>query len=151
MGIIICCACGRRRNVKPIKKRKQLVCGNCGARNPRVVHRPKVWMDTDDADGIDAHAARLKVIAGLFWQCEQKGYKPGWVGMKFKKIFGCWPNGEAAAPAEPVSADLLGWLRRDNAAYAKRMRAIEAAGAKFGQSVRAESPLMNEDDWNVKL
>jgi len=42
-------------------------------------------------------------------------------------------------------------LRRDNAAYAKRMRAIEAAGAKFGQSVRAESPLMNEDDWNVKL
>jgi hypothetical protein len=106
-------------------------------------------MDSDERDGQDADAARHSLFGGLLWWCEHKGYKAVWSVLKFRKMFGRKPNGEAKAEPQAPSEQLLHWVSRDNAAYKARMRAIEARSSP-GETV-AESPLMSADDWNTKL
>jgi hypothetical protein len=154
MRIILCYCCGRQRHVEHIKKDARLVCSNCGANSPLILssrRANKWWTDTDERDGDNADEARHRLMGGLYWQRDQKGYKAGWAAWRFRHMFGRWPNGEAAAGVQPPSSGLMGYIRRDNAAYAKQMRAGEAANVDTLASVRAESSLMSAEDWDAKL
>ena len=116
------------------------------------------------AAGVDVELARHRTYAGLKWYAEQKGYKPGWASMKFKAIFGRWPNGEASEGAAAPSEELMRWVKRGNAAYAKEQRKREKDGLAVGtgngvqyaaggehNSVPAHSALMTDEDWDVQL
>ncbi|MFY9840683.1 MAG: DEAD/DEAH box helicase [Xanthobacteraceae bacterium] len=48
----------------------------------------------------------------------ERGYKPGWIGHKFKEKFGIWPAVQTVAPLEP-SLEVLSWVRSRNIAFAK--------------------------------
>lgn len=110
-------------------------------------------MDDSDKDGIERHDARVKTYGALLWYADSKGYKPGYVTAKFKQIYGCFPNGEkAAAVAEAPSSELLHWIRRGNAAYARRRREREKAeDPQIQLPPPAESAFMSDDDWGVRL
>jgi hypothetical protein len=124
MGLIICCGCGRQRSQKPVRRGARR-CSNCGAGDPRIVHRIRVWHDLEDRDGLERYEARRRTYGGLLWLRDQKGYKPAYADAKFRTIFGERPNGEASATAEPPSAELLAWLARDIARWKARKRAQE--------------------------
>ena len=99
-----------------------------------------------DRDGIEAEPAQHQTFSGLKGYAARRGYKPGWASMKFKELFGRWPNGESREPAAPAGHELLGWIRRQNIAYAKSKgpRKIEP----FPARLRRNPSLMSEDDWN---
>ncbi len=161
MGLIICLACGCQKGLTPLKRGKYR-CTNCGAADPRLVRgkAEKVWMDGEKA-GVDIETARHRTYAGLKWYAENRGYKPGWAAVKFKKIFGQWPNGEAVEEAVVPQQGLYRWIKKQNASYAKERRANgdvyhrvpsragghDAAGGAGGMA----SMLMNDDDWNTPL
>jgi superfamily II DNA or RNA helicase len=54
-----------------------------------------------------------------------RGYKPGWIGFKYKEKFGHWPPTRDVDPIEP-SPEVLSWVRSRAIAYAK---ARQKAGA----------------------
>ena len=68
------------------------------------------------ANAYDA-AARRDWHAQLLSICQQREYKPGWAAYKYKEKFGQWPNGSPAPT--PPSAEVLGWVRSRNIAWAK--------------------------------
>ena len=148
MRYILCYCCGRQRVVERLKKGVQLVCLNCGAKGPRVVNRRHIkwWMNTDERDGDDADEARHRLMGGLYWIVEQKGYRLGWAAWRFLRMFGRWPNGEASVGSLAPGNGLMDWIKRDNAAYAKRMREKEKS-----LTVERSSNLMSTEDWDVKL
>lgn len=163
MGLIACFACGRQRQVKPIRKHVHYFCPNCGARQLDIGLR----RSGSDREGIDAEKAKHETFAALKRHAEVRGYKqtwpakPDWVAVTFKKIFGRWPNGEAVEPSAPAPAGLLRWVRRENRAFRKRKREEElrlaGVGNRFLQrgtdlaDPAAVHPLMSDDDWKVKL
>jgi hypothetical protein len=144
LGLIICLSCGRQRLVSPIKK-KNYFCSNCEARHPRLVRREIALVVWADREGVEPELARHQTFAGLKKYAEYRGYKPGWASMKFKELFGRWPNGESNEAAAPAAHELLGWIRRQNAAYGRRMRAKEKPPAAEPEQ---GSPLMSAEDWD---
>jgi DNA repair protein RadD len=56
----------------------------------------------------------------------ERGYKPGWVGHKYKEKFGSWPVTHYPAPIPP-SPQVLSWVRSRNIAFAKRQQKVSAA------------------------
>jgi DNA repair protein RadD len=62
-------------------------------------------------------AERAQWHAMLAWIALDRGYKPGWVGHKFKEKFGDWPS-RHVAPVEP-SPEVRSWVRSRMIAYAK--------------------------------
>lgn len=166
MGLIVCHSCERQRVISPIK-RLIYTCSNCGAKNPRIIRRRKVWANWDDIDGKDKTEALRATYAGLKWLTENKGFKPKYPDAKFRSIFGYWPSDEICqVPSYPPSPALLNWIARSNAAW-KRVKALEEkerqpnlvirlpkSGDNEGvqdELVSSASPLMTEEDWNVKL
>jgi hypothetical protein len=99
-------------------------------------------------DGIEADKARHETFAGLKKYAEHRGYKPGWASMKFKELFGRWPNGESVEAAAPAPHELLVWIRRQNAAYAAKRRKDEKPKP---MAPEAKSDLMSAEDWDVSL
>lgn len=51
---------------------------------------------------------------------QDRGYKHGWASVKYREKFGAWPRTRWATP-EPPDADVLGWVRSRQIAYAKGM------------------------------
>lgn len=169
MGLIICCACDRQRERRPIKRGGNVRCSNCGAYGPRIIYRRKVWADWAERDGLERMEARRRTFAGLRWIVESKGYKPGWSAVKFKALFGEWPDGLDVPIYEPTQG-LLDWIRRSNARWKAARKKME--GACLGVStlngeiepsvtlastrpptfsINAPSPLMTVEDWEVDL
>lgn len=58
-------------------------------------------------------------LGELMWVAQNKGYKPGWAGMKFKEKFGKFPRGLDASPWEP-RPETLSWIKSRNIAWANR-------------------------------
>jgi DNA repair protein RadD len=52
----------------------------------------------------------------------ERGYKPGWVGHKYKEKFGDWPPRRYPTPIKPTP-EVLSWVRSRNIAFAKRRAA----------------------------
>ncbi len=163
MGLIICLACGCQKELTPLKRGKYR-CHNCGALEPRLLRQRKVWMDEwGDKAGVDIETARHRTYAGLKWYAQNKGYKSGWASMKFKAIFGRWPNGEAKEEAAAPGEGLMRWIKKQNANYAKERRkngdVYSRVSARVGGGdavdavpvVDTQSVLMSDEDWNTPL
>jgi len=103
-------------------------------------------MDVEDRDGDDAEMARHRLMGWLYWWAEHKGYRRGWATMRFLEMFGRRPNGEAVSEPTAPGPGLMDRIRRDNAAYAKRMRKLDKSVQKT-QAICPESPLMSAEDW----
>lgn len=171
MGLIVCFVCQRQRQVKPIKRNAVYRCGNCGRTDVLLIRRrQKLWENWNDRDGLTVEIAPYQVYAELKQYCENKRYKNGWVGNKFKSIFGRWPNGEASAPGCIPSPAILQWIRAGNKSFAKRKREEEASARAQTPTVRlvnmggrilvggnnnsgavVSESLMTEEDWDVRF
>ena len=149
MPLIICACCGRQRNVEK-RKRGKLKCSNCGAAAARVIIRLRAWMDITDKDGVEASVAHHATMARLKYYADMKGYKPGWASMKFKTLFGRWPNGESIEEPQVPTTDLLKWFWKQAAEYSREMRKKEAANIKPKEPEK-QSDLMSWQDYEVKL
>lgn len=148
MGLLLCISCGYQREMSPIP-RKSFRCSKCGCRHPRLIRTEKMpgMIVGGDREGIDPELARHGAMGGLKKIGEYRGYKPGWASMKFKELYGRWPNGESKEPAAPAPHEILAWVRRQNAAYARRMPKRSTATVLPEE----KSPLMTDDDWNTPL
>jgi len=126
MPLIYCPACDRRRLVEALMlDRRPNCCGNCGAAPPIIVRRIKAWQNTAPHDGIERSEARRQAFAGLTWWASEKRYqKPiGWVRIKFRKLFGIWPdNSIELTPPAPIRIGLCRWLDKQNARYSAQRR-----------------------------
>jgi hypothetical protein len=155
MPLIICPACDRRVKVGKAR-RARLRCSNCGALGARVVSNRQMHRlaDSEESAGLNRDAARHMTFAGLKWQAEIKGYKPGWAGMKFKAMFGVWPNGESKEEAAAPGTGLVRWMYQQGQAFKKEMK---AKGIPFVPTkkkvVATEKPsiIMSDEDWEVRL
>jgi len=71
-----------------------------------------------------AHAPAYSIEDRRQWHAmlthvaEQRGYKPGWIGHKYKEKFGHWPLSRHVPATEP-SREVLSWVRSRNIAWAK--------------------------------
>jgi DNA repair protein RadD len=101
-------------------------CPHCGFL-PQRPPKPIVFKDGDlslvnrttrAATNISDPSERLRWHQMLVHIAQQRGYKPGWVGHKFKEKFGIWPALRAVTPREPTP-EVLAWVRSRNIAYAK--------------------------------
>jgi DNA repair protein RadD len=70
------------------------------------------------ANAISDPNERMRWHGMLTALANERGYKPGWVGHKFKEKFGMWPATHSARPIEP-SPEVLSWVRSRIIAYAK--------------------------------
>jgi hypothetical protein len=165
MGLIICPACGRQREMKPIP-RKKFKCSNCGARSVRIIRRIKAWMDTGNREGLERGHAMEQTFAALRWLVRQHNYKIGWASVKFRTLFGMWPPDEfltSGTESVAPSAELIHWTARERAAYAKMKRVEEAEEVRRKYELMKPSPLragpdgfvpgtlMTEEDFEVRL
>jgi superfamily II DNA or RNA helicase len=57
---------------------------------------------------------------------DERGYKPGWIGFKFKEKFGVWPPRTLPQPIRPTP-ECLSWVRSRIIAYAKSQRRADAS------------------------
>jgi DNA repair protein RadD len=62
---------------------------------------------------------RMRWHAMLTAIAHQRGYRPGWIGHKFKEKFGMWPATRTIEPIAPTP-EILAWVRSRIIAYAKR-------------------------------
>ena len=163
MGLIICVACGRQRDIEPVKRGK-LRCSNCGAITPKIVYRTmqrvRLGLEAGDKDGIEKYEARARTLAGLKWIADQKGYKQGeygWAAVSFKNIFGEWPNGESLVPPDAPQGGVMDWMKRRNAQYAKEMRAKEekceeqSGAARAGNGSQQPTPAKSQKSQSSPL
>lgn len=102
-----------------------------------------------------AEEARVLTYGALISIAAHRGYKKGWAAMKYKLMYGVWPNFEASA--NNPSGELTWWIRKQGKEYAKAKRESEVmphAGPRAVSceaGVLAQSALMSEDDWSVDL
>jgi DNA repair protein RadD len=134
----------KREKKKALKKpREPVKCPNC-----RSVHAPRpicpecghIYPVRSTAEIVAGELAELeggqvssRAEKQIVWSmlCQivnERGYKPGWAGWKFKEKFGVWPRGLDDSPMEP-SPTLLRWLRSRQIAYAKGKKKAEEIGA----------------------
>src|SRR5690242_17074028 len=122
MGLIVCPSCNHQRESKKVS-RASYVCSNCGCTSPRLITRMKVWIDGGDKAGIDPELARQQTYSGLLWFAQSRGYKQGWVGMKYRTLFGSWPPDEySSLEAETPSQELMLWERKQKALWARERK-----------------------------
>jgi hypothetical protein len=145
---IICIACHHIAEIKPLKRGAQLKCSNCGARAQRIVRQVKHWMM--NGGQILAEDAPATIYGALLSIMNARGYKIGWVGMKYRRIFGEWPADDLRTNVGPCmpSGELLWWITRESKAYAKERRTAEGPKPVV---VERQSALMTADDWMVDL
>jgi superfamily II DNA or RNA helicase len=106
-------------------------CWHCGY----LPQRPPRAVEVDDGElGLVDHArhAKGKVYdpvdcarwhAMLTFIANERGYKPGWIGHKYKEKFGTWPPwGSSPEPLAPT-AEVRSWVRSRMIRYAKRRSA----------------------------
>jgi DNA repair protein RadD len=86
-------------------------------------------LDRDGARGAgmsneDRHRWHRELV-GL---AQERDYKPGWAGYKYKEKFGTWPMQRYVEPLAP-SPEVRAWVRSRQIAYAKSMQKAQAAYA----------------------
>ena len=75
------------------------------------------------AKSISLHGKEISqrdFIAQLRHYANAHGYKPGWAAMKYRDVFGVWPNAHRDVPPMIVSPEVASWIKSRNIAYAKR-------------------------------
>ena len=155
---VICIGCHHAVEVKPLPKNKRLRCSACGSQVARTVRQIKESML--NGGQMPPDEAKALTHAGLISIASHRGYKPGWAAMKFKLIYGYWPDGKPD-PQNP-SGELTWWIKREGRAYAKAMREKDGGEWKSGGrarpskinptgDVKQSSALMSKDDWEVDL
>lgn len=117
--------------------------------------------------------AKILTHAGLISIAGNRGYKKGWAAVKYKKIYGAWPDGDP--PPENPSGELSWWIKQQSKQYAKSMREKEAAAdvssidggnakrgdirsdviitkaSKLNPTGNPPETLMSHEDWDVDL
>lgn len=151
MPWIVCIACHHTAQIKPLPRGKRLRCTACGSSGARVVRTLKLSML--NGGQVAANVAKTLLHGALISIAAHRGYKRGWAGMKYRAIYGYWPDGDPE-PCRP-SSELLWWLRKQNAAYAQAQRRLDE-GDNSKDPIKQLSPdrdssLMSDDDWNVDL
>lgn len=109
-------------------------CGSCGWRpqpKPRaveVIDGELGHVDRDRRVKATDYTAddRAKFHRQLLWIAQERGYKPGWAGHKYREKFGDWPRDRYAVP-EPPNDTVRSWVRSRQIAYAKAMQKAGAA------------------------
>lgn len=79
------------------------------------------------APAYETQAERDHFHQQLVWIAQDRGYKNGWAGYKYKEKFGTWPRNRFALPVEP-SDEVRRWVRSKQIAYAKSQQASGATG-----------------------
>ena len=95
---------------------------------------------------VPAAEARVLTYAGLLSIARERGYKVGWAGMKYRAIYGKWPEGQPE-PVNP-SGELMWWIKKQGKEWAKAKRAEEGPKKPLKSN---NSALMSQDDWEVDL
>jgi hypothetical protein len=161
MGLLICIACERCREISPIRRRNYF-CSNCGAYFPRIIRQKKWWTEKQYNQKNKTEALRA-TYAALRWIAENKKYSTGYCAVKFNIIFRYWPpDAYSDIPALPPSSNLLRFIGRQNQLWRIQKLAEEAEAKKMApvlalapSSLTTEanySPSwMTEEDWQVKL
>ncbi len=167
---VICISCHHAVEKSPIPRNRRLKCTACGSVVARVVRVIK--MDMLNGGQMPSDAAKTLTHAGLISIAHHRGYKKGWAAVKYKKIYGVWPDGDP--PPENPSGELTWWIRQQGKEYAKMMRGKESAivssphgenakseGSradvggtrphKFNPTGGVEETLMSKDDYEVDL
>lgn len=144
MAWLICCSCHHHAEIKPLPKRRRPKCSSCGSQAVRSVRQLKTTML--NGGQTDPHEAKIMTYGGLLSIAQQRGYKQGWAAQKYRKIYGVWPKC-VAAPINP-SGELIWWVNKQNAAYAKMRRALEPPKPLPPPK---ESELMTANDWGADL
>ncbi len=154
---VICISCHHAVEKSPLPRNRRLKCLACGSAVARVVRVIK--MDMLNGGQMPPDAAKTLTHAGLISIAHHRGYKKGWAAVKYKKIYGVWPDGDP--PPENPSGELTWWIRSESKSYAKMMRENEAAigvvkreipkAHKYNPTGKAEDTLMSKDDWEVNL
>jgi superfamily II DNA or RNA helicase len=100
-------------------------CPNCGfmpKRPAEYVHHRDGDLARLDRDGSRQNEYTVAVMQSWHRQltgiAEQRGYKPGWIGHKYKEKFGRWPT-QYYVQAEEPSSEVLAWVRSRAIAWAK--------------------------------
>jgi hypothetical protein len=143
MAWLICIACHHTAQGRGMPRKGHLVCNGCGSRVARAVRVMKPAMF--NGGQTEAGAAKVMTYAGLLSIARERGYRVGWAGMKYRAIYGVWPNIETE-PRNP-SAELMWWIKRESIAYAKAHFPRE----KKVMPEEKPSELMNDDDWGIDL
>jgi len=81
-------------------------------------------MQWHDVDGVPREEAERRTLSGLLWFANARGYKPGWASVKFKALFGKWPDREKGVDAEAPVGGLMNWVTREQLAYAAECRRL---------------------------
>jgi DNA repair protein RadD len=108
-----------------LKPPKLLMCPCCGFKpEPKctVVNREGELIEFTDRRTVAAISeAKDKVRFYQEVKCYavNRGYKPGWVGFKFKEKFGHWPNGLEHLPPLDPSPATCSWIKSRQIAFAK--------------------------------
>ncbi len=158
---LICVACHHHAELKA-KIGAKLICSQCGSRASRRTRVLKMSML--NGGRTPAEDARISTFAGLLSIANHRGYKRGWAAVKWRIIYGKWPDGLDPSPDNP-SPELAWWIGKQNAAYAKTKREsevmINAGSAKAEpDNVRPQSyeagavipgTLMTQADLEVDL
>jgi len=69
--------------------------------------------------------SKQQVYSELLYYCSEKGFKQGWAAMKYKDIFGKWPN-NLANETKQTSMNLRNWIREENLKW-KKSQEIKSA------------------------
>jgi hypothetical protein len=140
-------------------------------KNPRIIHRRKIWANWEENAGIIKIEALRRTYAGLKFWGEMKEYKPKYADAKFRSIYGYWPPDEILeVPSYSPTTHLRWWIAKSNEAWkkARRLEELHRAASPVpgdGNPRRAvrtgpliflppleDAPsLMTADDWSVEL
>ena len=68
---------------------------------------------------LDDPAVRARWHAMLAWIGDERGYKPGWVALKYKEKFGTFPPWGATPEPIPPTPEVRSWVRSRQIAFAR--------------------------------
>ncbi|ODR98066.1 hypothetical protein AUC68_11240 [Methyloceanibacter methanicus] len=112
-ALLTCTSCGAvRTGGKP--------CPECGflptRRAEQVTNRDGDLVRVGAAARRASPEEKAEWHAALTWVADRRGYKPGWIGHKYKEKFGTWPPRRTVEPAPP-SPEVLAWIRAGQLRY----------------------------------
>ncbi len=151
----ICIACHHHAELT-VKVGAKLICSQCGSRAARKTRVLKMSML--NGGRTPAEDARISTFAGLLSIANHRGYKRGWAAVKFRIIYGKWPDGLDPPPDNP-SPELAWWIGKQNAQYAKERRERENNDVSVRHKAEEPRPsveapvfgLMTAEDIEVNL
>ena len=118
-----CPSCAR---VKPAGVHKCPSCGFAPERQSTVETLAGELVQINGKKPVYDHATKQRWYSMLLWECQERGYKSGWLANQYRDKFGVWPKNLLPEPRYP-EADVSRWLQSRRIAFAKgRAKAAEA-------------------------